>query len=58
MAFYLYMVYRKFLNEYAFSYIIGNEIPGNELFRKNMISLHVKRRVIFTHESITVAMAT
>ena len=42
---YLYMVYRKFLNEYAFSYIIGNEIPGNELFRKNMISLHVKRRV-------------
>ena len=56
MAFY--MVYRKFLNEYAFSYIIGNEIPGSELFRKNMISLHVKRRVIFTHESITVAMAT
>ena len=58
MAFYPYMVYRKFLNEYAFSYIIGNEIPGKELFRKNMISLHVKRRVIFTHESITVAMAT
>ena len=56
MAFY--MVYRKFLNEYAFSYIKGNEIPGNELFRKSMISLHVKQHVIFTHESITVAMAT
>lgn len=50
--------YGKFLNEYTFSYIIGNEIPGNELFRKNMISLHMKRRVIFTRESITVAMAT
>ena len=56
MAFY--MVYRKFLNEYTFSYIIGNEIPGSELFHKNMISWQVKRRVIFTHESITIAMAT
>ena len=31
---YLYMVYRKFLNEYAFSYIIGNEIPVMSFFAK------------------------